>query len=843
MTFSDQLQSLGSSRGELQVRLSTQLIHLLSEQMYSSPIKAIEELVVNAYDADANKCCIGFEKNENLEDNTIVIFDNGSGMDYHGLEQLWHVGESPKIDEDVSPRYGRRVIGKFGIGKLATYAIANKITYLSRHENGLFHVSCDFRSFKSSTSGGASEAVLLDVREVSDINALLSSEELRSVCELLQLTANELIESSSWTICVLEALKEKASDLKLGRLKWVLKTAMPLKLNFEVFVDKDKIERTPEDFNPIVEFSVSDIGKDRLTTLNQNKSTKYPWTVSGSKLFSDLFPSGVFGNVVITKRSLVVGKSAEIGRSHGFFVYVRERLVNQEDELFGLHALSHATFNFFRADVYADDLHTDVTAPREGIEHGERRNAISGLLLATFNEARQRQDAIEKDVEEKEKRKREDERNFVSTRLVDQPIANSIVMTSTDEAGTDADEGWFFLKEIDHKERKAVVENLYSSSTRKYRFSYDQLGRADRMVKLDPGSGEFTLNDDHEVVIAHSDDPRAKQLLEDMVASEVLLEVYLREAGINPHIIGAVLERRDLLMRSLAQDRVYSLDSIAKFLLDARDDEYNLEIAVVAASRALGFNAKHIGGPGKPDGIARFNDYREEEKKITLEAKSSQGIPALSSFDFAGLAQHCQDSNAHGCLLVAPDYPGNKGKKANSKKLSKSSVDKRAAADKISCWTIDDLVSVVRATEIQQITASQILDIVLNKFKPSEVKEAVQDLLNVDNMQQYYREILGALRELGMPGRLEESTRTVQHVTGILAGKNAIPGMTDKKIRRALVQMSNTSKGMVKVTGDRIIFLGDIEEFARRISSLTGISGNPRKLGNFRHDKNSSNDI
>lgn len=40
------------------VRMSPEIVQLLSEQLYTSATKAIEELVVNAYDADASECRI-----------------------------------------------------------------------------------------------------------------------------------------------------------------------------------------------------------------------------------------------------------------------------------------------------------------------------------------------------------------------------------------------------------------------------------------------------------------------------------------------------------------------------------------------------------------------------------------------------------------------------------------------------------------------------------------------------------------------------------------------------------------------------------------------------------------
>jgi len=55
--LSDALAS-GDVVATLDVSLSNEIVHLLSEQLYTSPLKAIEELVVNSYDADAAECRI-----------------------------------------------------------------------------------------------------------------------------------------------------------------------------------------------------------------------------------------------------------------------------------------------------------------------------------------------------------------------------------------------------------------------------------------------------------------------------------------------------------------------------------------------------------------------------------------------------------------------------------------------------------------------------------------------------------------------------------------------------------------------------------------------------------------
>ncbi len=186
--LSDALAS-GDVVATLDVSLSNEIVHLLSEQLYTSPLKAIEELVVNSYDADAAECRIALlfegapavalvsddeedaestaEEDETAPNGLIAIYDDGEGMDLTGLQWLWRIGDSPKTDL-ISPtqRFGRKAVGKFGIGKLATYAVANRITYISANGGIIRYVLCDFRRFGPNATGGASEPVKLLVRVI-----------------------------------------------------------------------------------------------------------------------------------------------------------------------------------------------------------------------------------------------------------------------------------------------------------------------------------------------------------------------------------------------------------------------------------------------------------------------------------------------------------------------------------------------------------------------------------------------------------------------------------------------------------------------------------------------------
>ena len=70
------------------IKVTVDKSHLLTlgERMYVESIEMIRELVHNAYDADATEVRVV------VENDKIVIKDNGSGMNEIGLSQFFTVG-------------------------------------------------------------------------------------------------------------------------------------------------------------------------------------------------------------------------------------------------------------------------------------------------------------------------------------------------------------------------------------------------------------------------------------------------------------------------------------------------------------------------------------------------------------------------------------------------------------------------------------------------------------------------------------------------------------------------------------------------------------------------------
>ncbi len=831
--LSTSLAKIGQEKGDIEVTLANDLIPLLSEQLYQSPLKAIEELVVNAYDADATECRIVLPVSGDISDDYVVVFDDGIGMDDDGLQVLWRVGQSKKRTEAYQKATHRSQIGKFGIGKLATYAIANVITYLTRHNQNITCVSVDFREF-SSLGKPTQTIVKRKLTGFPNLEKLSKDAGFIDLCNDVGLLPNELLneEKPCWTFCILENLKEKAKNLHLGRLRWVLRTAMPLGVDFRIFLNEEQISSAKETYKKVVEFDITNIISSRIERLEKHTGTT--WKVEDKSLRSDILKRGITGHVVVTERALDTGKSADLGRSNGFFIRVRGRLVNEKDALFGLEPLAFQTFNRFYASLVIDDLDGVLTASREGFEESQVVEHVRFALKEIFNEARVRHERYLAEISKPDERAKEHERDYVNPRLVEYPVADVISIYGASKQGVDADEKWFYLEYDEETDLSEIASALYTEKRSKYSYQYESLGKTGRMVKFNPEDATFIVNEDHDFIRAHFDDARARLLLEEIVTAESLLEIYMREAGISPYIIGDILERRDLLLRSIAQDQFYSLPAISSFLRDSRSSDHDLEIGLVAAVRSLGFVAAQIGGPGKPDGVARFTTYQDGEKKITIEAKSSDKVPSLHAIDFAGLAEHVEKTEAHGCLLLAPDYPG--GSKQDA------AAANRAETLKISCWTIDDLARVVTATESRQINARHVLDIVLHKFKPVDVCEAVEVLLSQPayDIQALYEVILKALRDLH--DRLEGSVRTVDHIAAEVSRVEAYKDINQDAVSDALEALARASRGALQLRDNRLIVLTSLEELERRVVGLTGNRGQPRRRGSFRGDTNSHNE-
>lgn len=131
--------------------ISRDTARLLSESTYHELVLALREMVANSHDAQSPTVDIKLDFIEgSQEGGCIVVSDRGDGMDEKQFERVFlQLGSSSRRTEGRPARrnkYGRRVIGQFGIGFIAAVPFANRIivetaTESCRHVHGV-EINC-----------------------------------------------------------------------------------------------------------------------------------------------------------------------------------------------------------------------------------------------------------------------------------------------------------------------------------------------------------------------------------------------------------------------------------------------------------------------------------------------------------------------------------------------------------------------------------------------------------------------------------------------------------------------------------------------------------------------------
>lgn len=158
--------------------------------MYSKFTKAIGELVVNGYDADATRVDVDIKSDE------ITIKDDGSGMDECGIRDGYMLlGADKKRRIRKTPKFNRLPVGNKGIGKLAGLGIANKISVYTIKDNKEYSFSIDREEFLFPLVISPSSSTNCPCFSSGNIISSLSSKEKMSFFRAVIITS--LIRSSS----------------------------------------------------------------------------------------------------------------------------------------------------------------------------------------------------------------------------------------------------------------------------------------------------------------------------------------------------------------------------------------------------------------------------------------------------------------------------------------------------------------------------------------------------------------------------------------------------------------------------------------------------------------------
>ena len=764
--------AIGDATDDIEVRLSYRIVELFSEGLYTSPNKAVEELVANSFDAGALRVHVLLSSNLHDQDATIAVFDDGEGMDQEGLKRHWLIGISNKRSLSALPR-DRQQIGKFGIGKLATYVLANRLTHISKCGGKYYSTSMDYRTIDRRVDREIEPKVPIRIA----LRELTAEQAKRAVEPWTGTAAFKAAKTAlfgrrspaSWTLSIMSSLKPKVHEIKPGTLGWVLRTALPLRPDFGIWLNGQALESSKEGKGLLNRWV---LGKDLVKLPRPSpKLITTAEDVNVDESSENRFGLNVPGLGRITGyaeayQDLLTGKSDEIGRSHGFFVYVYGRLLNVDDGHFGISPdeLRHGTFGRFRLVVHMDGLDEGLRSNREAVGEGPLLNTAQDVLRAVFNAVRPTIETHDSDEAPGAK---------LARVLAASPASLSrrpIVDLSRAVAAGKSKSRYLIVPEYDSNEELEAffvdLEKRAADEVERFitgvNIDFEGSSR-DGIARFDTQSGTLRLNGWHPFVATFHDEFTHKRLgqpLELLAMAEVLTEAHLHVIDVNAAKIESFLSARDQLLRNLTNESGrQSALSLANALSEARNSPDRLEKAVCDAFRSLGFDVTPLGKRGEPDGVAAAHLSAGEQGKarhyrVSLEAKSKESSGATVSAKGVGIAtvgQHRDKRECEHAVVVGPAFPTSGGDSSALGEQIRADREKSKAAGvpkSITLITVDDLARLVRLRPVKQIGLQKLRELFKECSLPEESAAWVETIRQSAVEKPPYRKIVETIEAL-----------------------------------------------------------------------------------------------
>lgn len=636
------------------IRISMDIIEHFSKNLYRSSTKAIEELVTNGYDAFARNVHVFLPGH--ITHDTVVVWDDGDSMDVKGLKDLWHIASSPKANTDREiNKEGRKrkVIGKFGIGKLASYSLGMKISHLCKKGDKFLFISINYNDLKTNLNSDQNQDSTSSGEYSQNIFELTKDQafELITSCfKNIDDIPDNLFEKDNWTCAIIGNLKDKI-NFKIGILKRVLARSMPLKPDFKVFINNEEIESLLLVKNALASVDFSYVNLiDRLKTKWEKYSIESGESQELQFLKGDtpsiIFPKlgEVHGSIRVSNTTLNDGKAAKVDRMYGFFIYVRDRLINIEDDKLFLKYPSFATFYRSQIIIHCDGLDDVLLADRERFSESEGVEEFKLLQAACYEVANK----IWTD-----ETKKNDEKVEFKNRL---PIHRTEL----------------FADPISFLWSKKISQSKEAFKTLKFDLADPVIERTDLgengvISELNFESDELKLmvNDNHpffkkQLNIA-GNTKVAKEVvreIENMIVMESLFEGYLYFLELDEQRTNSILNWRQNMYQQLA---IGSNKNITGAIEELRHTSYkggrSFEIAVSNILKMIGFKSDVVGNAGNPDVVAKAL-IGQDSYILTFEPKGSiHGLPNTKSAVAAG-PSHAKKVGAEHAVIIAREFSG-----------------------------------------------------------------------------------------------------------------------------------------------------------------------------------------
>ena len=700
--------------GDVEVNVSYDIIRQFSQQLYTNPRKAIEELICNSYDAGAKECWV---KVPLTSGDSLFVLDNGVSMDFQGLRDLWKVATSPKVKEGV-PREanGRSQIGKFGVGKLAAFALGKRLTHVACKSGKVRVVSVGESEIREKGDGGKPT---FEVRTMNFVEA-------RSVIEpyLKDLPIPWERNWETWTLAIIGEIPREGAGaaLRIGILRNMITAALPISPDFKVFVEKELVEtrKPPEKENALVQIDVTDpklrVSLEESLQAHWQQALGEPTPSSvpekyykieraempdpehlEKKLPAILVPELglVSGKAVMTETNLSTPKETERGyASNGFAIKSHGKLVNPEDELFGVSQRTHKYWRRFRADVEIPGLDDVLLVQRNQVSENSPQAQVTRVVMRSlFNYTRNRAEQIE---ETPGRRLR-----GIGARL--RVIAPILI----EQAFRGLDKSLIPKKGLDRLD-----------------IDFVSLGEDSPASSYDPKTGKVKINEEHPIFKALYDLGRSarsvRQMLGELLVGTELTGGYLNQAGVDSEVVEDTKELFDVILRGAASSVRSEVEELIEEIEKASyEGGRPFEDAVVKAFRSLKIAAKRIGGADEPDGVISIIKAPVGVLRVSVEAKGSGGVVTHKVLSESTVDRHRKEQGCTCAVAIAREYQ-------EEGKGRKESGLIREAKGKLPLLTTEGIAVLLRLHEERPFNSAAIEKILMTWVHPSKLVRFIE---------------------------------------------------------------------------------------------------------------------
>lgn len=321
---------------ELELRYSHNVIEHLGLKLYQNrPTNVLAELISNSWDADAEKVWM------DISHDHLAVYDNGDGMTREVLSENYLViGKKKRAADNVDSltNKNRRMMGRKGIGKLAPFGIAQKLTLLtvSRQSGLCYWIEINLQNLFAESKDNSEKQFSYKPNVICDgvpINKLPRQYDQHGYVNKFLAVIN-----GGGTLVVMDnlSLKKTISQSKLRESIGQRFTVTLLKDDFSVYVNNEKV--TEKQALPTFSFRIPEAGfEEEIVNLNGTERTIRHWVgfVEQAEWPQDQAGVGVYAHGKIAQdRPFVFGiKGREISTRYMYGVIEADWLDELDEDV------------------------------------------------------------------------------------------------------------------------------------------------------------------------------------------------------------------------------------------------------------------------------------------------------------------------------------------------------------------------------------------------------------------------------------------------------------------------------------------------------------------------------